>query len=49
MIESIFIGITALGILAGVVTEVVEPAAKYGWDKAKVGYEYVEDKVNPDA
>lgn len=48
MLESIFVGLTALGILAGVVTEVVEPALHYGWDKAKDGYEYVEDKINPD-
>lgn len=49
MLETIVIAITAVGLTIGVITEVVQPAAEYGWDKAKAGYEYVEDKINPDA
>jgi hypothetical protein len=49
MLETILVTLTALGLTIGVITEVVEPAAQYGWDKAKAGYEYVEDKINPDA
>lgn len=49
MLETIVVAFTAVGLFVGVMTEVVEPAAEYGWDKAKAGYEYVEEKINPDA
>ena len=49
MLETILVTVTAFGLTIGVITEVVKPAAEYGWDKAKAGYEYVEDKINPDA
>jgi hypothetical protein len=49
MLETVFVAVTAFALTIGVITEVVEPAAHYGWDKAKQGYEYVEDKINPDA
>ena len=49
MLETILVTLTAFGLTIGVITEVVEPAAAYGWDKAKAGYEYVEDKINPGA
>lgn len=49
MLETILVTATAFGLAIGVITEVVKPAAEYGWEKAKDGYEYVEDKINPDA
>jgi hypothetical protein len=49
MLETILVTLTAFGLTIGVITEVVKPAAEYGLEKAKDGYEYVEDKINPDA
>ena len=45
MIE-FFAALVSVGLLAGVFTEVVEPAATYALDQGKAGYEYVEEKLN---
>jgi hypothetical protein len=49
MIATIITITTQAFIAIGVYTDVVQPAAHYSWDKAKQGYEYVEQKINPDA
>jgi xanthosine utilization system XapX-like protein len=38
--------IVIVGLLGGIVSEVVEPAAKYAVDKSKAGYEYVQEKLD---
>ena len=46
MIEFFLAGVVALGLAAGVFTEVVEPAANYAIDQGKQGVEYIEEKLN---
>ena len=46
MIEFLLAGVVALGLAAGVFTEIVEPAAAYAIDQGKAGVEYIEEKLN---
>jgi len=46
MIEFLVTTVVAGCLILGVFTEVVEPTANYVIDKGKVGYEYVEEKLN---
>jgi len=36
----------AVGLLGGIFTEVVEPTANYVVEQSKVGYEYVQEKLD---
>ena len=38
--------IVIVGLLGGIITDVVEPAATYAVDKSKAGYEYVQEKLD---
>ena len=46
MIEFLLAGVVALGLAAGVFTEVVEPATAYAINQGKAGYEYVQEKLD---
>jgi len=46
MIEFLLAGTVALGLAAGIFTEVVEPAANYAIKQGKQGVEYIEEKLN---
>ena len=46
MIEFIVTTTVAFFIAGGVFTEVVQPTANYVIDQGKVGYEYVQEKLD---
>lgn len=46
MIEFIIPVIAGAALIGGIFTEVVEPAANYVIDQSKVGYEYVQEKLD---
>ena len=46
MIEFLVTTVVAGGLILGVLTEVVKPAATYALDQGKAGYEYVQEKLD---
>ena len=38
--------IVVVGLLAGIISDVVQPAATYAIDQGKQGVEYIEEKLN---
>lgn len=46
MIEFIIPVIAGAVLIGGIFTEVVEPTANYVIDQGKVGYEYVQEKLD---
>ena len=46
MMEFIIPVIVGATLIGGIFTEVVEPAANYVIDQGKVGYEYVQEKLD---
>jgi len=42
----VFPVIVILGLLGGIISDVVQPAATYAIDQGKQGVEYIEEKLN---